>query len=109
MSARPSFRGASELPADQADLRREQGVERAISGSLPDWLKSGRLVTATLTDATEAKVSHGLGRGVQGWFLGKCVGDADRVSLMQTASDGTTLTLVNRGATGGLSVTLWVY
>lgn len=109
MTGRPSFRGASELPPQQADLRREQATERAIKTAMPEWVKSGRLVSATLTDANSTKVSHGLKRGVQGWFIGSLSGDADMTNVRQTSSDSESLTLVNSGATGSLSLTLWVY
>lgn len=106
---RPSFRGASGMPPEQADLHREQQSQRAIEGSLPSWLRSGKLVSVTLVDATETKAQHGLGRAAKGWFLGSVSGDADLVAIFQVASDQSTLTLSNRGATGTLSAQLWVF
>lgn len=97
------------MPPEQADLHREQQSQRAIEGSLPSWLRSGKLASATLTDANETKVQHGLGRAAKGWFLGTVSGDADRVAVFQSASDGSTLSLINRGATGTLAVQLWVF
>lgn len=97
------------MPPEQADLHREQQTGRAIQGSLPEWLRSGKLVSVSLTDANQTKAQHGLGRGAKGWFIGACSGDADVVNLFQTASDNSTVTIENRGATGALSVTLWVY
>lgn len=109
MTGRPSFRGLSELPPDQADLRREQQTERAITTSLPDWLRDGKVVSLTLTDATAGSVAHGLRRGVKGWLPIGVSGDANLVNLVQSSGDGEKLTLVNKGATGTLVVRLWVY
>lgn len=109
MSTEPNFRAASSLPAEQADLRRQQEVQKSIAGSVPPFAKGGRLVSGSLTDANEGSVSHGLRRSVKGWFLVSPSGSADRVSLIQTFSDGNVIKLKNLGATGGLSFQLWVW
>lgn len=104
----PNLRGASELPPDQADIRRQQEIGKAIKGAVPSWLE-GRMVQGSLTDAAETAVTHGLKRQIKGWILVSPSGSADRVSVIQTAADTSTVTLKNAGATGALSFSLWVF
>lgn len=104
----PNLRGASSLPPDQADIRRQQEIGKAIKAAVPTWL-DGRMVQGSLTDANESSVSHGLRRQIKGWILVAPSGSADRVSVLQTASDSNVVTLKNVGATGSLSFTLWVW
>lgn len=105
----PNFRSASSLPSEQADLRRQQEVGRAIQTSVPSWIADGRMVPGELTDADEASVSHGLRRGLKGWVLVSPRGTADRVSVVETFSDGSVVKLKNVGATGTLTFRLWVF
>ncbi len=105
----PNFRGASELPAQQADLRRQQETGRAIQQAVPEFVASGKMVTGSTTDANESSVSHGLRRTVKGWILVSPTGTADRVSLVQTGADANVLKLKNVGATGTLTFSLWVF
>lgn len=103
----PNFTGASKLPGEQADIRRQQEVARATK--LPDMFGAGKLVSGSVTDADEVSVSHGLGRTPKGWWLISPSGDADRICLVQTGSNTKTLTLRNTGATGSLAFQLWVF
>lgn len=105
----PNFRGASELPPDQADLRRQQEVAKALKEALPSWIRDGRMVSATTTDAGEVSVTHGLKRAVKGWLLLSPSGSADRICLVQTGGDTSVLKLKNTGATGSLAFSLWVF
>jgi hypothetical protein len=109
VSNEPNFRGASSLPAEQGDLRRQQEVAKSIKGALPEFVANGRMVTGSLTDAGETSVSHGLKRSIKGWVLVSPSGDADRVSVVQTGGDSNVVKLKNVGATGSLSFSLWVF
>ena len=109
MSREPNFRGASSLPAEQADLRRQQEVAKSVKGAVPEWISSGRMVTGSLSDANEGSVTHGLRRTIKGWVLVSPGGDADRVSVVQTGADSSVVKLKNLGATGTLSFSLWVF
>ncbi len=108
MSSEPNLRGASELPPDQADIRRQQEIGKAIKGSVPPWLE-GKMVTGALTDATESSITHGLKRQAKGWLLLTPSGTADMVNVIQTGSDANVVKLKNVGATGSLSFSLWVF
>lgn len=105
----PNLRGASSLPGEQADLRRQQEIGKSIKGSIPSWIADGRMVTGSTTDAGEVSVSHGLKRIIKGWMLVSPGGNADRVSLVQTGANASVVKLKNVGATGTLSFTLWVW
>jgi hypothetical protein len=109
VSAEPNLRGASSLPPDQADLRRQQEIGKSIGGAAPDWVKSGRMVPGSLTDANEGSVTHGLKRTAKGWILVSPSGTADRVAVVQTGVDGSVVKLKNVGATGTLTFSLWVF
>jgi hypothetical protein len=104
----PNFQGASQLPPDQADVRRQQEIAKAIKGAVPEWLQ-GRMVSGSLVDGNEGSVTHGLKRQAKGWILFTPSGDADRVSVIQTGSDGSVIKLKNLNATGSLSFSLWVF
>jgi hypothetical protein len=108
VSTEPNLRGVSSLPADQADIRRQQEIAKYVRGLLPEF-SEGRLVPGSLTDANETSVTHGLKRAPRGWFLIAPSGSADRVSVIQTGADTNVVRLKNLGATGGLSFSLWVF
>lgn len=105
----PNFRAASQLGPEQADLRRQEETSRSIKASVPEWISTGRMVTASLTDANETSVTHGLKRSIRGWMLVSPSGTADRVSVKQTGSDANVVKLQNVGATGALGFSLWVW
>lgn len=105
----PNFRAASQLPPEQADLRRQEETGRSIKAAVPEWISGGRMVTGSLTDASESSVSHGLKRSLRGWVLLSPSGTADRVSVKSTGSDASVVKLQNVGATGTLSFALWVW
>lgn len=109
MSNEPNLNGASRLPPDQADIRRQQEIGKSIKQAVPPWVADGRMVSGSLSDADECSISHGLKRALKGWVLVSPSGDADRVSVVQTGSDSNTLKLKNVGATGDLSFSLWVF
>lgn len=104
----PNFRGASELPPEEGDQRRQAEVRRLFE-QLPLWVRDGRMVQGSLKDAGEASVSHGLKRAVKGWMLVAPSGDADRVAVVQTGSDSSVVKLKNVGASGSLAFSLWVF
>lgn len=108
MSSEPNLRGASELPPDQADIRRQQEIGKSIKSAVPPWLE-GKMVQGALTDANEASITHGLKRQAKGWLLLTPSGTADRVSVIQTGSDANVVKLKNLGATGSLTFSLWVF
>ncbi len=105
----PNFKGVSELTPEQADIKRQQEVKKSIESAIPDWLKGGRLVSGTLTDADELRLTHGLGRIPKGWFMGSTSGDADMQNVVQTEANKNTLDLQNQGASGTLRFTMWLY
>lgn len=105
----PNFKSASDLPPEQADIRRQQETAKAIDAAVPSWLKGGRLINVAMVDANELQVSHGLGRKPKGWFMGSVSGDADVHAVVQTASNERTVDLQNQGASGTLKFVLWVY
>lgn len=109
MSNEPNLRGASALPGEQGDIRRQQEIGKSIKGAVPSWIADGRMVSGDTTDANEVSVSHGLKRIIKGWMLVSPRGDADRVSLVQTGADANVVKLKNVGATGSLAFSLWVW
>jgi hypothetical protein len=109
VTTEPNFRGASALPAEQGDLRRQQETAKSIKGAVPGWVADGKMVTGSLVDGDESSITHGLKRVPKGWLLMSTSGDADRVGVVQTGSTASVLKLKNVGATGSLSFTLWVF
>lgn len=105
----PNFKNVSALPPEQADIRRQQEVKKSIEGAVPEWLRSGKLIEGELVDGDVVKITHGLKRIPKGWFMGSVHGDADVVNVIHTTADAKTISMANRGATGTLSFTLWVY
>jgi hypothetical protein len=109
VSTEPNLRGASALPPEQGDLRRQQEISKSIKGAVPGWISDGKMVSGSLADGDESSITHGLKRVPKGWLLMSTSGDADRVGVVQTGSTASVLKLKNVGATGSLSFALWVF
>jgi hypothetical protein len=116
--------GYEPLPSKtEEEARDKDQTSEALKRLIPDWIRTGRMVTGSSgskggtggTVGNTMKVTHGLKRKPAGWIVVRprlidAVGTpANDPQVVEVACDVSTITLFVQGGGGRMAFDLWVW